>query len=274
MDTVIEPIGEMAPVDDAALPLEWALWAEEPGKVIRFEEEGVTVGRVHTVLVGPSEAWVEGLWVTPDQRRKGLGRQLLKAAEDLVHGYGVGIVRGAVPAHNTGARSLAEHAGFAERARAMVQILMVSGEAPVTESDSVDGGTGVRRATAVEATAVSALVATGMKAWHNLVPLGWRFRRIGVDLMRGLAKDGRVLVTQDPTGVTITAARDPAVLTAVVGSPTQRRLLVRAAAALASTERVVVFVPDASSVTDLGVAVAAHAWCPEGLVIVEKTLAR
>ena len=114
---------------------------------------------------------------------------------------------------------------------------------------------------------------SGTASWHGLVPLGWRFRRIGVDLVRGLAKDGRVLVSSDPGGVAITG-RDPAVVTALVGSRAQRRSLVHAVASQADTDRVVVFAPDDSIVSDLDVAVSAHAWCPEGLVVVEKTLAR
>jgi GNAT superfamily N-acetyltransferase len=273
MNTVIAPIGDVAPVDDAALPLEWAQWAEEPGKSIQFEENGVIVGRVHAIVVGRGEAWIEGIWVAPAKRRQGLGRGLVKAAEDLIRGYNVGVVRSAVPAHNTGALVMAERVGFNECARAVVQMLTVPKEAPA-ESDASGGEPTVRRASVVEAPASSALLASVMKPWRDLLPIGWRFRRIGLDLVRGLAKDGRVLVTQEPGGIAIAAGRDPTVLTALVGSSAQRRRLVQAGAAGTDANRVVVFAPDASSVSDLGVAVAAHLWCPDGLVIVEKTLVR
>jgi hypothetical protein len=133
----------------------------------------------------------------------------------------------------------------------------------------------VRRATALEAPSVSALIVSGLRAWHDLIPIGWRFRRIGVDLVRGLARDGRVFVTQDSSGAGIAAAgRGTTVLAALVGSPAQRRLLVDSVVEQGSAERVAIFAPDRSTVSDLGVAVEPHAWCPEGLVIVEKSLGR
>ncbi len=272
MNTVVAPIGEMAPADDGALPIEWAQWAEEPGKVIRLEEDGTIVGRVHAVVVGRGEAWIEGLWVTPASRRKGMGRHLLTAVEALFPDYGIGVIRAAVPAHNHAALALAERAGFAPCARAVVQILTASREAGPAGRDAM-----VRPATAGEAPVLIKTLAAEatLRSWHGLLPLGWRFRRGGLDLVRGLAKDGRVLVTSDPGGMAIMAlGRDTAVIATLTGDSMQMGRLVNAVAAQAASDRVVVFAPDAAGTSGLGVPVEPHVWCPEGLVIVEKTLAR
>jgi GNAT superfamily N-acetyltransferase len=273
MNTVVAPIGEMAPADDGALPIEWAQWAEEPGKVIRLEDDdGAIVGRVHAVVVGRAEAWIEGLWVTPTSRRTGLGRRLLTEVDVLFKDYGIGVIRAAVPAHNRGALALTERAGYVPCARAVVQILTVPREA----GSSGDAPT-VRPATASEAPVlVKTLTAAALlKPWHGLLPLGWRFRRAGLELLRGLAKEGRVLVTTEPGGIAIVAlGRDAAVITALTGDTAQAGRLVRATAVQGASERVVVFAPDASAVADLGVTVDPHVWCPEGLVIVEKTVRR
>ena len=195
--------------------------------------------------------------------------------EDLVRGYGAGVIRAAVPVHNAVARAVAERTGYAPIARAVVGVVTVPRGVGGSDGGAVSRDPVVRRATAVEAPAIGALVASSLKGWHDLIPVGWRFRRVVVDLIRGLARDGRVLVTQDPGGVAIVAGgRGAAVLSALAGSTSQRQSLVNAVISQADAARVAVFAPDRTTVSDLNIVPEPHAWCPEGLVLVEKSLVR
>jgi GNAT superfamily N-acetyltransferase len=100
MHTVIAPLIDAVPPEPAALPEEWADWAEEPGQSVSIQEAGRTLGTRHVVMVGRDEAWLEGLWVPPSARGRGVGRRLVEEAETLAGGYGATIVRTAVPARD------------------------------------------------------------------------------------------------------------------------------------------------------------------------------
>src|SRR5439155_18660940 len=124
-----------------------------------------------------------------------------------------------------------------------------------------------------------------LAAWRRLVPLGWRFRRIVPDLMRGLLKDRRTLAALHPGAQTpaVQAAavfavrQDAAVVSVIDGSPSGMQAVfgavVEAARAREAT-RIAVLAPDARSLEVLGVRDwAPHQWCPEALVVYEKSLA-
>jgi hypothetical protein len=203
-----------------------------------------------------------------------VGRRLVAAAEELVKGYGAAIVRTAAPAHNAGALALAARTGFVECARAVVDVLgMPRDDATGGEGAPSAADHGVRRASAVEAPTVASVLSASpvLKAWGGLVPIGWRFRRLSLDLVRGLAKDGRVLVTTEGGGAALmTAGGSAAIIAALTGTPVQQAALVRAAAAEVDAERVIVFAPGDAGLAEHGSGRAPHAWCLQGLVILEK----
>jgi ribosomal protein S18 acetylase RimI-like enzyme len=274
MNTVLAPIGLGAPPDPAALPGEWAAWAEEPGRSVRIEEDGVLLGAVHAIMVGRAEAWIEGLWVRPPARGRGVARRLLAEAEMLVRGHGAMVVRGAVPAHDDAALAVAERMGFVHRGEAVALASDIA-DPPAEEAGRVV----VVAAATNETAAVTRALGAGapVDAWRGLVPLGWRFRRLVPELVRGLIKDVRVLRSGDgPDGVALFGVGDQdAVIAALAGPPAHRRALfgeVIEQARGAGASRVVLFTPARDDADGLGVAFTPHPWCPEGLVIVEKTL--
>src|SRR5207245_2559371 len=122
-------------------------------------------------------------------------------------------------------------------------------------------------------------------AWHRLVPLGWRFRRIELDLVRGLLKDRRAQAALHPgaqAGVVQAAALftvrgDAVVLSVLDGSPPGMQAVfgtVTEDARAAEATRAAIFAPEFRSLETLDVrGWTPHPWCPEGLVVVEKNLA-
>lgn len=273
MKTVVVPI-EAAPPDTAALPPEWAAWSEEPGRAVRIEEDGAVLGVVHAAVVGRAEAWFEGLWVRPSARGRGIGGRLVAEAESLVRGHGAAVARTAVPARDYGALAVAERAGYVRHSEAAVLVgpipagpVEASYEAPV-------------RAARVEETAVATRLLAGsapLAAWRGLLPLGWRFRRLVPELVRGLIKDRRVLLSgREPEGVALFAVRGgDVVLSTLAGAASHREALFGSAVGRARAEgasRIALFSPDARGGEDLRATLVPHPWCPDGLVLVEKAL--
>jgi GNAT superfamily N-acetyltransferase len=269
--TIIEALPATAPSDPTALPAEWAEWAEEPGRLVRVEEGGMTLGTLHAAVVGRHEAWFEGLWVRPAARGRGVGRRLVVEAEALVREHGITIVRTAVPARDYGALAVAERTGFVRHSEASVLLgdvgrgqIDLPYEAPVAP------------ATRADLQHVSGLIAGSpfLAGWRGLVPLGWRFRQLVPEMLLGLIKDGRVLRT-DQGGAWFAIADGTAVLSVLTGPPEHRQALFGAVverALGAGARRIALFVPDAEVARPLRAALAPHPWCPDGLVIVEKAL--
>lgn len=274
MDPAIVPMTQSPPPDPAILPGEWAAWSEEPGLAVRLEEDGVLLGAVYAVMVGPTEGWLEGLWVRPAARGRGVARRLIAEAEGVLGHHGARVVRTAVPARDYAAMTVAEHTGFARTLEAHVRVAeMPAGpldrpyEAPVRPATMRDVPAILRRIDE----------SPDLRAWHGLVPLGWRFRRAVTELVQGLVKDRRALVTgEEAEGACLFAVHDgDLVISVLAGAPAHRQALIAEVAdrgRAAGAARLVLFAPEAEP----GVAVRSpwrpHAWCPDGLVVVEKTL--
>jgi GNAT superfamily N-acetyltransferase len=274
MRIAIGPITPGATPDPAALPAEWSAWSEEPGRAVRVEEDGDLLGIIHAVVVGQTEAWVEGLWVKPAARGRGVGRRLIAEAIALVRGYGATVVRTAVPARDYGALAVAERTGFARHCEAVVLVAEMP-EGPI----DIPYEAQVSAATVKETATVTRLLeeTPALREWRGLVPLGWRFRRLAPELVKGLIKDGRALRAGDgPVGAALCAVRNEwAVISVMVGPPAHRQALfgvIVEEAHRAGARRVALFAPDAGGAAGLRAAFAPHPWCPDGLVIVQRTL--
>ncbi|MGQ0549403.1 MAG: GNAT family N-acetyltransferase [Armatimonadota bacterium] len=275
LDTVIAPLVDGAPDPQAgppaaALPAEWADWAEEPGQRVSLEENGRTLGAVHVVMVGGDEAWLEGLWVLPSARGRGVGRRLVEEAEAVARGYGATIVRAAVPAGDDAALAFAQGMGFARLCEAAVGVADLS-SGPIAVPDGVQ----VTPARAADVAAIIGAIGGSeyLAAWHGLVPLGWRFRAVRPELVRGLIGDGRVLRSGEPVnGVAAFALHgQAAVISFLAGRPAHRQALygeVAGRARAAGARRAVLFSPDGG----LPATFVPHPWCPNGLVIIERRL--
>ncbi|MGQ0567945.1 MAG: GNAT family N-acetyltransferase [Armatimonadota bacterium] len=274
MKTVIVPLDDAAPSDQAALPDEWAEWAEEPGQIVRIEEDGSLLGMLHAVIVGRGEAWFEGLWVRPSARGRGVGRRLVAEAEALIRGYGATTVRTAVPARDYGALAVAERTGFVRYSEAAVLVAEIRPgpldspyEAPVVPATTGDARAIMK---AIERS-------PHLVGWRSLIPLGWRFRRSVPELLGGLIKDGRVLrAGEGAEGIACFGTRGDWAIISILTGPAAHRLALFGAVAERAREsgaqRIALFAADPRASDGLRASFVPHPWCPDDLVIVEKTL--
>jgi len=84
---------------------------QEPGALIVAEDDGAIVG---TVIAG-SDGWRGSLWrlaVHPDHRRRGLGKQLVRAAEERLHALGIPRVQALVGGDDEDAAAFWTSAGY------------------------------------------------------------------------------------------------------------------------------------------------------------------
>ncbi len=266
----------------AAAPEEWQAWAEEPGHDLVAQDDGRVVGGIHVSIVSRGEAWLEHLRVHPDAWGRGIAAQLVRDAEGVVRHYGASLVRTAVPAHEYAAQAVAERGGYRPVLRCVVvRAPLPAGPAHIPYDAPLEVPVPARSADLLrflESTAA-------LDAWQRLVPLGWRFRRLVPDLVRGLFKDRRAIVALQPGAASgaaqaaaLFALRDEAaVISLLSGSPSGLQAVFGAVteeARAGGASHVVIFTPDAHSLEPLGVRDwAPHAWCPDGLVVVEKHLA-
>ncbi|OLC28733.1 MAG: hypothetical protein AUH31_08285 [Armatimonadetes bacterium 13_1_40CM_64_14] len=266
----------------ASAPAEWEAWAEEPGVDLVAHEDGRIVGGVHVSMVSRTEAWVECLRVHPEAQGRGIAAQLVKGAEGVARQYGASVARTAVPAHEYAAQAVAERVGYRSVLRCtVVRAPLPSGPARIPYDAPVEVP-----AAAHSAEVLRFLEATpALAAWQQLVPLGWRFRRLVPELVTGLVKDRRALTALQPSasGSVLQAAAlyawhdEGAVISLSWGSPSGLQAVFGALTDEARGRRtfhVVIFTPDVRSLESLDVREwTPHAWCPEGLIVVEKNLA-
>lgn len=269
-----------------AAPGEWSAWAEEPGHDLVALEGNRIVGGIHVSLVGRTEAWLENLRVRPDAQGRGIAGSLVKEGEHTARRYGAAVARTAIPAHEYAAMGVAERAGYR---RTVVCVVLESPlpagplhmpyDAPLRVPAPKDTAGVTRFFEQIPA----------VHAWEHLVPLGWRFRRVTIEMVKGLIKDRRVAAALRPgpeqakeaeayQAAAMFAARDDAAVVSVIdGAPPGMQAVYAAVAEQArerGATRMVVFAPDGVALGPLGVREwTPHPWCPEGLQIVEKRLA-
>ncbi len=264
----------------SAAPEEWDQWSEEPGHELVAQDGTRVVGSIHVSLVGRSEAWMENLRVQPDARGRGVAAQLVREAETVARRYGAAVVRTAVPAHEYAALGVAERAGYRVLLRAAV-VETVPAAVPVhIPYDAPVHVPPVEQTPALLAFVESAQTA---QAWRRLVPLGWRFRRVTADLVRGLTKDRRVVAALHPGSKAVQAAAlfalraEALVVSLLDGTPPGVQAVFGTVAEDArahGASRAVVFTPDPQVLEPLDVrGWTPHPWCPEGFLVVEKSIA-
>ncbi len=257
-----------------ALPAEWESWAEEPAHQVLVEEDGEIVGALHVALVSATEAWLEGLRVRGDRQGAGIGRRLVEEGEALARRYGARAIRTAIPAHEYAAQAVAARAGFHPLVRAIVHEGRI-GAGPI----DIPYDAPVREVTAREVAALSSRLPDGeaLSAWQGLVPLGWRFRKLAPSLMKGLVKDGRVLSAGEggKDVAVFTVREDAAVIYLLEAAGAAAQALAGTVASLGrerGARRLVIFAPDERVRTAVRLDLRPHAWCPDGLVVVERGL--
>ncbi len=259
----------------AAAPSEWETWAEEPGSTLVAVADGVHAGAVHVTLVGRVEAWVENLRVLPDFQGKGIARALVAEAEQVARQYGSAVIRTAIPSHDYAAQAVAARAGYREVLQGVVAETAVDFGPVYLPYDAPVSTPAPSRAPEVFAL-IDQLAA--VSAWAHLVPLGWRFRRMVPELVRGFLKDQRVVLAGTREAVCLFAIRDDAAVVSLIdGTPAGMQAAFGTVIEQARREgaaRAVVFAVDSRALAPLGAATwQPHGWCPDGLLVVEKSLA-
>ncbi|HEY3249373.1 MAG TPA: GNAT family N-acetyltransferase [bacterium] len=274
-----------------AAPPEWEEWSEEPGHDLVADEGGRIVGGIHVSITGRTEAWMENLRVLADFQGRGIASQLVREAEHLAIHYGAAKVRTAVPAHDYAALAVAQRGGYYRVLQcAVVETAITADPRHVPYDAPVEIPSEL---SAAEVTAFAAATGT-LAGWDQLLPLGWRFRRMVPELVRGLINDKRALVAVRPDairpgargrwqaddfqGIALFAERKPAVVLSVLdgSSPAMQALYgtVTERSSRQDVTRAVFFVPSAAAVAPLRVTDwLPHPWCPDGLVVVEKSVA-
>jgi ribosomal protein S18 acetylase RimI-like enzyme len=99
-----------ATTEDRRVDVERVL-EQEPGALILAEQDGAIVG---TVIAG-SDGWRGSLWrlaVHPGHRRRGLGKQLVQAAEDRLRALGIPRVQALVGRDDEDAAAFWTSAGY------------------------------------------------------------------------------------------------------------------------------------------------------------------
>jgi len=264
-----------------AAPREWQEWAEEPGHDLAAMDGGRAVGGIHVSIVSQTEAWLEALRVHPDAQGRGIAGRLVKEGERLARHYGAAVVRTAIPTHDYGAVAVAERAGYRIVARASVLEAEISA-APAHMP--YDAPVETPRSEAAPALTAFLERTAAVTAWERLVPLGWRFRRLIPELVRGLVKDRRAAVAlpaeraEAPQAAALFAAHDAAAVVALLDGtvPGMQALLgeIAESALERGTTRLVVFTHDPAVLRRLDAREwRPHSWCPDGLMIVEKRVA-
>lgn len=276
-DPSVTPLPRVVGGEEAA-PEEWQAWSEEPGRELVAVDDGTVVGGIHVSLVGRGEAWVENLRVHPAARGRGIAGQLVREAEAVARRYGAVVMRAGIPSHLSAALAVAGRAGYRTLARcAVVQASAASVAVPADgAAEVVESG---RVSPVVEAARSSPVIA----AWEGLIPLGWRFRRLVPEILRGLARDRRVVVARpaggggrsEDLGVAVYARRDgTVVLSWVDGPPHAQQTAVGWVVGRERPDRLAAFTPDTALLTCLPPSLwHPHPWCPHGLVVVHKPLA-
>lgn len=90
--------------------MDWV--AAEHGRVLVAELDQGVVGLLHVDMPGVTEAWLEGMRVHPDFRRRGLAALLTRAALAEARQLGARVARLAIAHENHASHQLAQHTGF------------------------------------------------------------------------------------------------------------------------------------------------------------------
>jgi hypothetical protein len=248
-------LAQLAELPDGSLPPEWLAWADEPHRVVVAVDGTRVVGAAHLAVVGPGEGWVEGVRARPEADR--VRDRLVEAALEVLHGYGVCVVRTAWPADSP--PGWLERAGFAPRARFTVRLAGGQPRGPGA-ARPVDGRE-LRDA-------VSRLGRALGDRGAGLVPLGWRWRRFLAEMASAAAKEGRLLVDGEG-GVALVLRRGPDRLISALAAHHPPALVSAVAAQVGEGGRLVCFVPEGSP-EDVALAPwPPHPWCPRGVVVYE-----
>ncbi|MGQ4891029.1 MAG: GNAT family N-acetyltransferase [Candidatus Njordarchaeia archaeon] len=91
----------------------WDEWIrDENGFLLVAEENGKPIGILHVGFLPDKSAWMEGLRVHPDYRRRGIAKKLNYEAFKIIQKRGLEVARGIIFSENNASLSLAKNLGF------------------------------------------------------------------------------------------------------------------------------------------------------------------
>ncbi len=171
-------------------------WLARPdGLTLVAEVHGRAVGLARASLLSPTEAWVQGLRVHPEHRRRRLGYALLNRLAEWAAGQGARVIRLSSEDSNTAAAALIPTVGFRPAGRWMI-----------VEKDGLRAGPVPRRNGGKRAPAADRLrpappaeADAAMISWaggpleaaaHGLFSRHWSCRRFTLDDLAGAARQG------------------------------------------------------------------------------------
>lgn len=106
-ETVVEAIGDWYDPDELRV-------AVDRGRTVLLvaEHDGAVVGFAHATWTDDDEGWLLRIYVDPDHRRVGLGRELLERTGVELSQHGVDRLNATVLADNEPGNAFYEHFGF------------------------------------------------------------------------------------------------------------------------------------------------------------------
>jgi GNAT superfamily N-acetyltransferase len=181
-------------VPDRFLP-----WLEdESGCTFVAEDDGRVVAMARVQMVGPEEAWAQGMRVHPDHRRRGYGTRVGQRLDEWAKEQGARVVRLSVEEWNTNAQGQVEGMGY----RRVCD--WHYGDRAIGESSPVPEGNGGRRVPPAERLrlATSGEAEPAYLSWiggelaraaRDLLPILWVWRRMTPDHLVLAARNQNLL---------------------------------------------------------------------------------
>ncbi len=157
----------------------WKAWVHDKnGSLLVAELDGCPVGMLHVGFLGRREAWMEGMRVQPDVRRRGIAGRLDHAAQAVARRRGCRVARLETALENTNAQSALARFGYK---RVMT---LESWQASLLNREEQQ----VRAARPGDLAAIVALWQNShmARAMHGLMPLagGWRWAEFSRNRLR------------------------------------------------------------------------------------------
>jgi ribosomal protein S18 acetylase RimI-like enzyme len=114
------------------VPLVWDDWLEhEQGRLLVATCDNRTVAVANVTLLTPTEAWLQGLRVDPQYRRRGLAHQMLRHCLNAARQSGATVARLATSSRNRAMQKTTERAGMQHIAAAWI---LTANALPPTET--------------------------------------------------------------------------------------------------------------------------------------------
>jgi len=183
------------------LPFVWDEWlADETGPLLVATFNDVPVGVAKVTLLTPTEAWLEGLRVHEQYRRRGLAWQFLIHCLDAARQRGALVARLATGSKNLAVRKTTERAGM----RHVAAAIPLEAEAV----PSAEGSTSLTCLTLHEWLPISVRILNGttLAKMGGLYGAGWVWQALTATKLRAHLERGQLLALREESGEIVAVA--------------------------------------------------------------------